>query len=307
MDNNGRLTLEPVSFTLGIFKQSVRRTAAAWRTIGYCINQSELSYKDGSDKAEDYHFVLNEILKPFKQLQKSSLVRDFEDKKGNKVRKYCIFPILQIIGDTEGHDKLVCRKAGYTRHHVTFCRICACPIDETDNPDYKCTHLNSKEIGDAVENDDFEYLDQIGHYYFLSAFHDCLYCDPIRGLYGCVCSEHLHVNQQGNFKRTIKGLFSEKKLIPSERKRRSEELANVNSNDARTSRKHKRRKTNSIVNYAESEIDTDTDSSTNDVPAQDVYQKPQEKEKQKTRFSPIHIPNVSICWQKISEIFNASK
>lgn len=202
-DKNGRLTVEPVSFTLGIFKQSVRRTAAAWRTIGYIVNQSEMTYKDGCDKAEDYHFILNEILKEFKELQKEPLVWDFDDSKGNKIRKYCWFPIFQIIGDTEGHDKIVCRKAGYSQNHVTFCRICACPVDDTDNPDYKCKNITSKDIENAVINEDMEALDRYGHYPILSAFHDCLFCNPIWGLYGCVCGEHLHVNQQGNFQRTL--------------------------------------------------------------------------------------------------------
>jgi hypothetical protein len=239
-DSNGRLTLEPVSFTLGIYKSSVRRTAAAWRTIGYIMNQSDMCYKDGRDKIEDYHFVLNEILKEFKTLQKENLVWEFDLPDGTKTRKELIFPILEIIGDTEGHDKLVCRKAGYGKNHVTFCRQCACPVEETDNPDYKYKYVQSKDIEDAVLYKDDEALKEYGHYNVLSAFHDCMYCDPERGLYGSVCDEHLHVNQQGNYKRSLDGLFEEKVLVKNERKRHGDELTYVNCNDRARNRKKRR-------------------------------------------------------------------
>ena len=172
--------MEPVCFTLGIFKSAVRRTAAAWRTIGYIMNQSEMDYKDGTSKMIDYHFVLGEILKEFKQIQKEHLVWDFVVEDKTKVWKECLFPILKVIGDSEGHDKLVCRKIGYTQSHITFCRHCACPRDETDNPNYKYKYLTSNEIEKAVKLEDTETLKRIGHYHFLSAFHDCEFCDPVR-------------------------------------------------------------------------------------------------------------------------------
>ena len=39
VNQKGRLTLEPVSFTLGIFKKEVRNHPFAWRPLGYIVNQ----------------------------------------------------------------------------------------------------------------------------------------------------------------------------------------------------------------------------------------------------------------------------
>ena len=40
MDVNSRLCLEPIRFTLGIFKRTVRNQPTAWRTLGYIIDQA---------------------------------------------------------------------------------------------------------------------------------------------------------------------------------------------------------------------------------------------------------------------------
>ena len=62
VDTHGRLCLEPVTFTLGIFKKEVRKHAFAWRPLGYIANQNSLPTVNSAGKAADYHLMLKFIL-----------------------------------------------------------------------------------------------------------------------------------------------------------------------------------------------------------------------------------------------------
>jgi hypothetical protein len=49
-DVNGRLCLEPIRFTLGIFKRNVRNHPNAWRTLGYIVDQAKIKTDDSKKK-----------------------------------------------------------------------------------------------------------------------------------------------------------------------------------------------------------------------------------------------------------------
>ena len=75
IDNNGRLSVEPVTLTLGIFNRETRNVAEAWRTIGFIENKSNKVSEDlkqskqSSAKLQDYHAILDYILKDLKDIQ----------------------------------------------------------------------------------------------------------------------------------------------------------------------------------------------------------------------------------------------
>lgn len=107
LDLHGNLCLEPVSFTLGIFKLKICNLPMAWRVLGYIHNQSLMSYKYSLDKAKDYHAYLSEIFKPIVKLQNSGGLC-WPLRFREKMHDVCLVcPVLFIIGDTEGHDKMV--------------------------------------------------------------------------------------------------------------------------------------------------------------------------------------------------------
>ena len=77
IDKLGRKSLEPVSFTLGIFKRELRNLALAWRVLGYIPDPEKyfcISYgsgKHGSKLKRDHHQqILNDILVQVVDLQK---------------------------------------------------------------------------------------------------------------------------------------------------------------------------------------------------------------------------------------------
>ena len=99
-------TSKDISFTLCMFKKEIRNLPFAWRCLGYVVNQSNVVVSDSSDKAQDYHFILSFILSSLKDAQEHAGISwklKYQVKVLDVVMK---IPILFVIGDTEGHDKL---------------------------------------------------------------------------------------------------------------------------------------------------------------------------------------------------------
>jgi hypothetical protein len=149
-DTNGRLCLEPVRFTLGIFNRETRNNPLAWRTLGYISDQQHMKKTTPSQKAIDYHHMIEFILDDFKQWQQSKLPYTFKYD-DNIYEVNLKIPVLYIIGDTEGLDK-ICGRYTSRNNIQRSCRCCDCPFDETDNPKYKYKYNNHKKNDEANPN-----------------------------------------------------------------------------------------------------------------------------------------------------------
>jgi hypothetical protein len=77
---HGRLCLEPLHFTLGIFNQMIRRgQARAWRILEY-INDLQLFYKNNGEKElHDYHLMLKVLIKSFTESQTNPIAFELID------------------------------------------------------------------------------------------------------------------------------------------------------------------------------------------------------------------------------------
>ena len=75
-DRHGHLSLEPVCFTLSIFKQKVRNRPEAWRPLGYIPNIGLMSKAESthamksSVKVQLYHDILTQIFRSLGELQR---------------------------------------------------------------------------------------------------------------------------------------------------------------------------------------------------------------------------------------------
>ena len=188
-DVQGKLSLEPVCFTLGIFNRKTRNKSHAWRTIGYVPNFDLLSKYKGKaeEKIRDYHFVLSTIFEDIYIAQKSNgLPCVLFDKK-------CILkvPVLSFLGDTEGHDKLVGR-LGSRNKVPTICRYCDCQRESSSDE-----RLISNYIQQETIHSGGEILKTLGYYNITNACHSLQYCDPERGIHGATPGEIVHVLQHG--------------------------------------------------------------------------------------------------------------
>jgi hypothetical protein len=209
-DTNGRLCLEPVRFTLGIFNRETRNNPLAWRTLGYISDQQHMEKTSPSQKAIDYHHMIEFILDEFKQWQQRNLPYTFEYD-NNTYDVNLKIPVLFIIGDTEGLDK-ICGRYTSRNNIQRTCRCCDCPFDETDNPKYKFKYNNHKKMMKQVQIGTKESLRGISQHKLSNAWENVQFCDNQRGLFGAVCGDIMHCLQHGLFMYLITMLFDQKKI-----------------------------------------------------------------------------------------------
>lgn len=223
-DIHGRLCLEPVQFTLGIFNREARNKPMAWRTLGYITDLIKKEACESHEKMQDYHDMLNIILASFKDAQKSPIIWTFNFKKGPKTLAIKI-PVLFVIGDTEGHDKL-CARYLSRRNPTRLCRYCNVPFNETDNPFVEFQYQKCKQIERLTAANKKNILKEKSIHCVNNAWTDIDFCDSERGIFGATLAELLHCLQQGIFEYGINALYTQKK-IKKGRKNKKRKIAEV--------------------------------------------------------------------------------
>ena len=139
VDAYGNLSLEPVTFTLGIFNRALRHMAKAWKTLGFIEDLDKLfgaNQINADEKADDYHAILAIILADIKEIQKAGGIDWVFEINGTKHKRRLKIPIMFIIGDCKGHDVLCARVASHQAHYL--CRDCNCSKESGDDPMVVC-------------------------------------------------------------------------------------------------------------------------------------------------------------------------
>ena len=148
IDAYGKLTLEPLTFTLGIFKKKLRNLAIAWRTLGFMEDLDSLygaNLQSPLDKANDYHAILACILEEFKQVQELNEPMPIDIMIEGELHSVdLIFEVAYVIGDCKGLDMLAGRKMSHSTSGLT--RLCDCKKTDGDNADVICKLLKYDEL-----------------------------------------------------------------------------------------------------------------------------------------------------------------
>ena len=164
IDSMGRKSLEPVSFTLGIFNQTTRNRVPAWRVLGYVPNVEKTTtiqyskMKNGSTywKKHHYHQMLQCIFSQVKNIQsRGGIIYNLPFPGGRLVPTLLKFPIMYIIGDCLGNDKLCNRKQNYvpTKTLKTgVCRDCNVIYKHCDQSNFKCNMISRKFLKSVMRN-----------------------------------------------------------------------------------------------------------------------------------------------------------
>ena len=186
-DVKGNKTLEPVCMTLGIFNRRVRNTHKAWTVLGYIPNK--LVYKSAKHAVErfsDFHFMLEHIVRPLKELLAGPGFRwvfDYAGKKYDSVVKgYLAF----VCGDHEGQDKI----AGHYLNRTEvkrICRYCDVTLEDSDDPYFDFTLTKQSVIDELIAKKKSDVLKELSYY--------CLLCP--RALTGIECGEPVSPNARG--------------------------------------------------------------------------------------------------------------
>jgi hypothetical protein len=216
-DTNARLCLEPVQFTLGIFNSKIRNSAHSWRTLGYIPDMLVNEKLATSEKLQDYHIMIGVILESFKLSQQKEIIWEFniEGKCRTMILK---IPVLFVIGDTEGHDKLCGKYLSRNKTTKCLCRYCDVPFEQTDDPFYNGSYWKHNQIVRLCQAKDLDSLKNMSMHCIENTWNDVLFCDPNRGINGATLAETLHCIQQGIFEYVISCLFNLKKERKSGKK-----------------------------------------------------------------------------------------
>ncbi len=213
-DTHGRLCIEQIRFTLGIFNRKTRNNPLAWRTLGYIADQSYLPKISPQQKAIDYHHMIETILEDFKEAQSHKFLWNLHI--NNEIRQEVVFiiPVLYIIGDTDGHNKLAGRYTAQTKVK-RLCRYCNIPFNDIDNPEFEYDYNKHFEIFETIKKANADTLQSLSMHNLQNAWEHIKFCDPERGLFGALCADVLHCLQHGLFNYAIQVLFEQKKQTSS--------------------------------------------------------------------------------------------
>ena len=222
-DVNGRLKLEPVMMTLTCFNSETRKNPLAWRTIGYVTDFIGSKSEDYQMKLQDWHDIVSIILDPIRDMQQNKHLIEVDG-----VSKELVCPILCVLGDTEGHDKMCGRYAA--RGSIKYlCRICRVHKDVIDDPFHDRAPLTTmKEIKKLSKaNKDDVLKESYSMHCVENAFHDLQFFDEKGGIHQSTPPEVLHVMQQGLHQYLVIGLFGqrkEKKTTKKAKAKKKEEM-----------------------------------------------------------------------------------
>ena len=156
IDSGGRKSLEPIAYTLGIFKRHIRNTISAWRLLGYIPNVEKTTsldyYSFGNKKGNmlkkhHYHDMIRVILSSLKGIQKHGgiLVNLPFGQSRKMIPMKVSFPVIYIIGDCIGNDEICGRIQNYisTKTQDTgISRDCNCTFKNSNKPKFKCNMIS---------------------------------------------------------------------------------------------------------------------------------------------------------------------
>ena len=216
--------VEPISFTLAWFKRNIRNTPMSWRNIGMIPgklgdlvpNMNFPVNSLGEMHLNDWHYVVSHILTNLKQLQNlGGLEWTY---RGKQCRLH--IPIMFIIGDIEGHDKICSRKSGHNKNMKGVTHSCNVKRDDCGEVDTICRQFRSFDIKnkqDCVQNVKSSYEDKLeseqmlkdlGFYgNVVNAFFDLDYGSSPYGAHGACAICLLHTFKQKFPNAVVENLF----------------------------------------------------------------------------------------------------
>jgi len=193
-----RFNLEPLNFTLGIFKRTCRSQFKFWRTLGYI---PELPVADETNapakghKARIYHTLVKFLLRGLLEIHGNpSIFDNFQLRIGNHVKVVKLrIPVAFFISDTQGADKLCGRYVVYNDSISRLHRACLCPPSEAANFANQCVFVTMEEMMEVIQRGAKEELTNYSQSYIPDhAFRNVNFGANVHGIYGATPHDVLH-------------------------------------------------------------------------------------------------------------------
>lgn len=198
IDVFGRLTLEPLQFTLGIFKRKLRNLPKAWRVLGYITDSSKSSSQKARDRlnkktaaVDVYHQQLSKILTQLKMIQHRGLKTQL--KLGDTTKEVILrIPIAFIICDCLGAENLCCKYTNRNEGVMNLSRYCIVNPDDASDPHHVCKPITAQMVQDLVNAKDIGQLDSMSHHCVPNAFHSVSFGGNPGGIHSSTPWDSLH-------------------------------------------------------------------------------------------------------------------
>lgn len=198
------------------FLGQARRSADAWRTLGFISNESvffsnsERNELGANLKNHRFHLILDKILESFKDAQRPGALRNISITLGKVTRVVDLYVPLQfIIGDVEGGDQLCSRYHYRLQACPRICRTCDVSTMNCNRTDIECTRIRVADIRQLYEAQDKERLHALHQRPTYNSLYD-IDCgkDPY-GVFSMIHTEGLHALEVGLMERMVAVLFED--------------------------------------------------------------------------------------------------
>jgi hypothetical protein len=228
----GKRRLEPITFTFSRFKRWVRNQENAWRTWGYIeeVKQSlctpdEVCSVTPKQRLQEYHDILRFFMSDLQRIQRKGIKWKLDFGEDGQHDVILRLPLQFIIGDCEGHDKLVGRYKGHTMNMKGLCRDCDVPTANADDETWKCCFFHEDELKDMSE----EELNAYSFHNINNGFEGVSWGGSHLGIRGALNPEVLHLFKAGHCEWIFDGfVFSLSANASSKTKTVSQYIVNMN-------------------------------------------------------------------------------
>ncbi len=201
----GKASSWPLLFTTSILNQKMRNLPIAWRTLGYINNLSyiqsaaEAQTQTKELKAERLHAIFKTILASLIEAQQSGALHNIPLQLGGITKKVNLkVPVIFIIGDLQGGDKICCTTCAYSNKLKRLCRKCNVRGDQSGDPLVQCQKISMVKVIDLVKNNRQDILDGFNQYNVYNAWYDVSYGGCRFGIFSAACPiEPLHSVENG--------------------------------------------------------------------------------------------------------------
>ena len=189
--------------------------------LGYVKNLKTTSAQEKPYKKDDtirmYHKQLISILRSLQSCKDQLKNISLPIGKNNNQKFDITCPILYIISDTEGADKICGRYGSHQLEVKRHCRMCDVNGENLDNEKYKYTYLKQSEMHHIAMHGTDEQQRLYSQHKLLNAFHNINFGGQKYGLLGCTRPNILHVIRKGivewSVKTVLENLTDTKKAL----------------------------------------------------------------------------------------------
>jgi hypothetical protein len=169
-------------FTTSILNQKTRNLPFAWRTLGY-INDLSLIQSSAEDKnlskelkAERLPAIFKTLLASIIEAQEAGALDNIPISFGGITKMVNLkVPVIFIIGDIQGGDKICCTTCHYS--NKLHCLCCKYNVrgDKSGDPLIECKKMNMIRMMQLVKDNRQDFLDNFNQYNVHNAWFDVSY------------------------------------------------------------------------------------------------------------------------------------